>query len=182
MYGPILKGKKVILKPLSLKEASTFVNWFKDEEVVRFLGRQHKGLTLAKEKQYIRKMAKNEEQIIWSIYTKEGVHIGSTDLHSLNKENKKTDWGITIGDKNYWNQGYGQDVLKTVMKYCFNVLKLNRFGLSVYEGNLGGIKCYTKCGLKKEGVKRQSIYRYGRYWDEIIMSTLKADYKKLKKK
>jgi len=67
------------------------------------------------------------------------------------------------------------------MKYCFNVLKLNRFGLSVYEGNLGGIRCYTKCGLKKEGIKRQSIYRYGRYWDEIIMSMLKSDYKKLKK-
>ncbi|MFA6594122.1 MAG: hypothetical protein WCT16_02580 [Candidatus Buchananbacteria bacterium] len=70
MYGPTLKGKNIILKPISLKEAPTFVNWFKDENVVKFLGKQHKGLTLAKEKQYIKKMKKNEEQIIWSIYTK----------------------------------------------------------------------------------------------------------------
>ncbi|MFA6421863.1 MAG: GNAT family protein [Candidatus Buchananbacteria bacterium] len=180
MYGPILKGKKIILKPINLKEAPSFVKWFQDEEVIKFLGRQNKGLTLVKEKQYIKKIAENKEQVLWSIYTKDGVHIGSTDLHSLSKENKKTEWGIMIGDKNYWNKGYGQDVLKTIIKYSFNTLKLNRFGLSVYEGNIGGIKCYAKCGLKKEGIKRQSIYRYGRFWDEIIMAMLKSDYKKLK--
>ncbi len=182
MNGPILKGKKVILRPMSLKDAANFVRWFNDETVTRFLGRQNTGITLNQEKAYIKKIGNNKEQIIWSIDTKDGVHIGSTDLHSLNLVNKKTDWGIIIGDKNYWNQGYGQDTLKTVMKYCFNTLKLNRFGLSVYEGNAAGIKCYSKCGLKKEGVKRQSIYRYGKYWDEIIMSMLKSEYKLLKNK
>lgn len=181
MHGPILKGKKVILKPMTLKDAPNFVHWFNDEAVTKFLGRQNTGITLNEEKKYIKKIARNKEQISWSIYTKEGIHIGSTDLHSLNLNNKKTDWGIIIGDKDYWNQGYGQDVLATILKYCFNTLKLNRFGLSVYNGNIAGIKCYKKCGLKKEGIKRQSIYRYGKYWDEIIMSILKSEYKKLKK-
>lgn len=182
MHGPMLKGKKVILKPMMLKEAPAFLRWFADKEVIKYIGNQNTGLTLEKEKDYIKRIPAKKEQVAWSIHTTDGVHIGSTDLHSLNLKNKKTEWGILIGDKDYWNQGYGQDTLKTVMRYCFNKLKLHRFGLSVYEGNIGGIRCYTKCGLKKEGVKRESIFRFGSYLDEIIMGILKSEYKKLKNK
>lgn len=169
------------MKPMSLKQAPNFLRWLTDSEVTKFLGRQYKNLTLEQEKQHLKKICLNKDQIAWSIFAKDGVHIGSTSITPISRENKKTDWGIIIGEKNYWNQGYGQDTLRTVMKYSFDKLKLNRFGLSVYNGNLKAIKCYTKCGLKKEGVKRQSIYRYGKYWNEIIMSILKSEYKKLKK-
>jgi len=182
MHGPILRGKKVILKPMTLKDAPNFLRWFADKEVVRFIGNQNQGLTLEKERQYIKRLAAKKEQVAWSIYTKDSAHIGSTDLHSLNFKHKKSDWGIMIGDKDYWNQGYGQDVLKTVLRYCFNKLKLHRVSLSVYEGNIGGIKCYAKCGFKQEGIKRESIFRFGGYLDEIIMGILKDDYKKIKNK
>lgn len=182
MHGPILKGKKVILKPMSIKEAPNFVKWFKDKEVVRFLGNQNKGITLAKERAYIRTIKNKKDKVSWSIYTKEGVHIGSTDLHALNKENRKTEWGIIIGDKRYWNKGLGQDTLKTVMKYCFNTLKLNRLEVDVYSGNINAINCYTKCDLRLEGITRQCIYREGKYFDGIILSMLKNEYKKLKNK
>lgn len=182
MVGPKLKGNKVVLKPMGLEDAPNFVEWFKDKEITKFLGNQNKDLDLKKERAYIRGLSKKKEQITWSIYTKDGIHIGSTDLHSLNKEHKKTEFGIMIGDKNYWNKGLGQDTLKTVIKYCFNTLKLNRFELIVFSDNSKALKCYTNCGLRLEGTKRQAVYRDGKYWDEIIMSLLKSEYKKLKNK
>ncbi|MFA6918980.1 MAG: GNAT family protein [Patescibacteria group bacterium] len=181
MNGPILKGKKVILKPMELCDAPNFVKWFKDKEVTKFLSSNFKNFTLDKEIKFLKDTQKDQKRIFWFIYTEDKKVIGNTEIR-LDKENRIANFGIVIGDKDYWNQGLGQDTLKTVMKYCFNTLKLNRFELLVFSKNIGGLKCYTNCGLRLEGTKRQCIYRNGKYFDEIIMSLLKGEYKKIKNK
>jgi len=179
MIGPILKGGKVILKPIRVSEAENFLRWFKDSLVNRFISQEGKDLNLRKEIRLIKDIRKNKNQIVWSIYTKDGVHIGSTGLHHIDlKRNKKATWGIVIGEKKYWGQGYGTDALKTILKFSFEKLKLNRVELSVFPGNTAGFKCYTKCGFKQEGIKRKSILKRGKYLDEVIMGILKEDYKK----
>jgi len=37
MYGPILKGTQVILRPPRLDDAPAMAGWFEDVEVTRFL-------------------------------------------------------------------------------------------------------------------------------------------------
>jgi len=183
MIGPILKGEKVILKPIKVSEAENFLRWFKNPVITRYLGNDFKNLTLIQEKNKIRDIRKDKNRIVWSIYTKEGVHIGDSGLEHIDlKRNKKAIWGIVIGEKSYWGQGYGADVLRTILKFCFTKLKLNRVELSVYPPNIAGFKLYTKCGFKEEGIKRKSIMKRGKYLDEIIMAILKEDYKKLNKK
>ncbi|MDD5291110.1 MAG: GNAT family protein [Patescibacteria group bacterium] len=178
MIGPILKGEKVILKPIKVSEAENFLHWFKDSKVTRFLRVEGKDLNLKKERKIIKNIRKNKNKIVWSIYTMGGLHIGDTGLHDLDlKRNKKATWGIVIGEKSYWGQGYGTDTLKTVLKFCFTRLKLNRVELSVYPLNIAGFKCYTKCGFKEEGRKRKSIMKRGKYLDEIIMGILRKEYK-----
>ena len=180
MLGPKLKGEKVILKPMELCDAPNFVKWFKDKEVTRFLGLQNTDLDLKKERAYIRGLSKKKEGITWSIYTKDGIHIGSTDLHSVDKVNKSAEFGILIGDKDYWNKGLGQDTLKTVMRHYFNTLKFNRLEIDAYSGNINGINCYLKCNFRLEGITRQCVYGEGQYFDGIVLSMLKSEYKKLK--
>jgi len=178
MIGPILKGGKVVLKPVKVSEAKNFLRWFKNSVITRYLNNDFKDLTLVKERNKIKSFRKDKSKMVWSIYTKEGVHIGDTGLHSLDlKRNKKATWGIVIGEKSYWGQGYGTDTLKTVLKFCFAKLKLNRVELSVYPPNIAGFKLYTKCGFKKEGIKRRSIMKRGKYLDEIIMGILKNEFK-----
>ena len=178
MIGPILKGEKVILKPIKVSEAKNFLRWFKDSKVTRFLRIEGRDLNLKKERDIIKNIRKNKNKMVWSIYTKEGKHIGDSGLHELDlKRNKKATWGIVIGEKNYWNQGYGTDTLRTILRFCFTKLKLNRVELSVYPPNIAGFKLYTKCGFKKEGIKRRSIMKRGKYLDEIIMGILKSEFK-----
>lgn len=117
----------------------------------------------------------------WSIFIEKENLIGTTGI-IINKIHRKCSWGIFIGDKNYWGHGYGTDVLKTVLKYCFKKLKLNRVELGVFPHNPRGKRCYEKCGFKVEGIKRQAIKKNGKFIDEIIMGITKSDYKKLNKK
>lgn len=178
MNGPILKGKKVILTPRKVSQAKNYVAWFSDPEVNKYLGREFNDLNLKKEKGYLKKAQKEKNQIIWAIYTTSGVHIGSTSLHKIDQQNKKAGWGIVIGNKEYWNQGLCTDSLKTIVRFAFKKLKLNRIELLVFPGNKGGIKCYTRCGFKKEGLKRQAVFKGGKYYDEYIMAILRSEYGK----
>jgi len=182
MRTPILKGKKIVLKPLKLSQAENFLRWFKDGKVTKFLSADFRDLNLKKEKEFIKKSNNNKTEIRWAIYTKDGRHIGSTGLHQIDKKvHFKATWGIVIGDKNYWNKGLGTDVLKTVLKFCFSDLKLNRLELGVFPLNKGGRRCYEKCGFKIEGIKKQSFYKNSKFLDEIVMGIIKSDYNKLNK-
>lgn len=179
MKAPILKGKKVILKPLHISQAENYFRWLKDEKVNKFLSADFNDLNLKKETAYIKKSNKEKNSFRWAIYAKSGAHIGTTALHDIEvKQNLKAIWGIFIGEKNYWGKGLGTDVLKTVLKFSFDKLKLNRVELGVFPFNKRAIKCYKKCGFKKEGLHRQTINKNGKFVDIIIMSILKSDYKK----
>lgn len=178
MIGPILKGKKVILKPIAVKEAANYFVWFRDLTVTKYLGNDNISLTLVEEKKFIANSRKSKNKIIWSIYTKDGQHIGSTGFNSYDKNNKKATWGIVIGDKNYWHLGYGSDVLKTILAYAFGRAGLNRVELGAFKANKWGLRAYIKCGFKQEGIARQAFYKRGKFYDDIIMAILKQDYKK----
>ena len=36
------------------------------------------------------------------------VHIGNTGIHQVDPVNRSAEFGILIGEKAYWNQGYGR--------------------------------------------------------------------------
>ena len=41
MYGPVIQGKLVRLRPPNLDDAQVLIKWFEDVEVTRFLGLTH---------------------------------------------------------------------------------------------------------------------------------------------
>ncbi len=179
MYGPILKGKKVILQPPKLSEAKRYLEWLNDDEVTRYIA-TFTGMTLEKEREYL-KLKKKDDLLYWSVYTKSGKHIGSTGFHEVSQNHKRVLWGIMLGDKTEWGKGYGTDVLMTLLDYVFKKLKFQRFELGVFHKNIAGIKCYKKCGFKTEGIKRKYFIKGDETYDEIIMAVTDDDYKKLKR-
>ena len=112
MIGPILKSKRLLLKPIKVSEAEQFLIWLKQEEITKYLEADFSNLNLKKEKEIIGKMRKDKAAYVWSIYTKKNELIGNTGLHKLDFRNNKVMWGIIIGDKNQWGKGYGQEVIK----------------------------------------------------------------------
>ena len=179
MHGPILKGKKVTLQPPKLSEAKNYVAWLHDNEVTRYIS-SFTDVNVEGEKAFLKNMKSDPAKIFWSIHTKSGKHIGSTDLHNISEKHKRNSWGIMIGDKAEWSKGYGADVLQTIVKYVFTQLKHNRFELEVFHPNIAGIKCYKKCGFITEGVKKKYFIKNGEIYDSIMMALTDEDYKKMK--
>lgn len=55
-------------------------------------------------------------------------------------------------------KGFGSEMIKLVIQYVFEELKLNRLQLEVFSHNPRGIRGYEKCGFVKEGILREALF------------------------
>lgn len=180
----IIGGKKVTLRPLSLKDAPNFCRWLADPEVTIFLDRYYEQgpPSLKEEREWIRKNQKDKGKVCFAIDTKDGRHIGSVSFFHLDDYGKKAEFGIMIGDKEFWGQGLGTEAGKLMVNYGFKKLKLRRIYLAYIAYNIRGGKSYKKIGFKTEGRIREHRYRDGHWHDEIYMGILREEYLKANKR
>ncbi len=85
--------------------------------------------------------------------------------------------GIVIGEKTYWNKGYGTEVIGLLLRHGFTTLNLHRIYLRVFQNNKRAIRAYEKAGFIHEGRQRQAEFQDGKYLDVILMSVLKDEWK-----
>lgn len=176
MKVPVIKGKNVVLRPLSLLDAPRFVAWLSDSEVTKFLDRKEDPPTLREERQWILETKRKKDGANFSIDTLSGKHIGTAGLNPINFQHKRALFGIFIGDKKYWGQGCGTEAGRLIARLGFKKLKLHRISLHVIVYNIRAIKAYKKIGFKIEGRLRDHIYRDGHYHDSIWMGMLEKEY------
>lgn len=104
-------------------------------------------------------------------------HIGSMGFRHIDWRSGQAEFGIMIGEKEYWGQGYGTDAVKTLVQFGFDELNLKRIWLRVFDFNARAIRCYEKAGFSLEGRLRQHYYHAGRYYDELIMGLLREEWR-----
>ena len=102
--------------------------------------------------------------------------IGSLAFNEIDWRNRAAEFGIMIGDKTYWNRGYGTEAVRLLVNHGFNTLNLNRIFLRVFENNPRAIRAYEKAGFVHEGRLRQAEFRDGKYIDVLMMSMLKDEF------
>lgn len=84
--------------------------------------------------------------------------------------------GIVIGEKSYWNKGFGQDATKQLLDYGFNLLNLNNIMLGVFSFNKAAINCYKKIGFKEIGCRRQARIISNKKYDIVFMDILAEEF------
>jgi RimJ/RimL family protein N-acetyltransferase len=102
--------------------------------------------------------------------------IGETGLDSVVWNHGETFVGISIGEKDLWNQGYGTDAMRVVLRYAFLELNLHRVSLTVFEDNRRAIRSYEKAGFVLEGHELSRLQRGGQRWDMLFMGILRDDW------
>ncbi|MBY9009738.1 MAG: GNAT family N-acetyltransferase [Candidatus Lokiarchaeota archaeon] len=177
----MIKGKRIKFAPLDRKHIDLFLKWFNDPEITQYLI-MYKPITRDWEEEWFDVLKQKENEVHFSILLLDQVDpekiIGNCAIHNINSKNRACSCGITIGEKEYQNKGYGTEAMEMLVEYCFNTLNMNRIELTVYEFNIRAYKSYQKVGFVEEGRKRQARYHNGKYHDEIIMAILREDWEK----
>lgn len=83
-----------------------------------------------------------------AIETLDGRHIGNCMYYDINTEKSQCEFGIMIGDREYWSQGYGTDVVKTALKHIFTSTDLDRVYLHTLIDNLRAQRSFARAGFK----------------------------------
>jgi UDP-4-amino-4,6-dideoxy-N-acetyl-beta-L-altrosamine N-acetyltransferase len=169
----MLNSNKVILKGVEELDLESLRNWRNNPSLRKYF-REHKDITKIDQSNWYKKILSDKNQYNFSIFAENNL-IGHCGLYYINWINRSAEFGIYIGNNNYRNGGYGSDALRTLIKYGFNDLNLNKIWCEVYKNN-EALHVYKHIGFKHEGTLRDNYYNEGRYWDSDILSMLKKEY------
>lgn len=177
----MLKGKRVVLRPVKKFDATLFLKWFNDPEIMRNLG-LHLPVTAAEEEKWIESLATTRKQtdVILVIEAgKKRIPIGCVSFNKISSENQNAELSIAIGEKRYRGRGYGPEAIRLLMGYGFDQLNLHRVYTGAYAFNEASLRALAKCGFRREGPQRQAVFADGRFWDNVLFGILRTERRKL---
>jgi RimJ/RimL family protein N-acetyltransferase len=79
-------------------------------------------------------------------------------------------------DADRWGQGFGIDMMETILEACFGGWGVHRIGVRVEEGNERALALYRRLGFTEEGRLRQAAFRDGRHADVLIFALLAEEW------
>jgi len=106
----------------------------------------------------------------------DGQRIGLVRLDDIDFINRSICVGLDI-DKSYRGKGHGNNGFRLVMEYCFHELNMHRLWLLVAEFNTVAYNLYKELGFREEGRQRERLFRKSKYYDYIMMSILRGEFK-----
>jgi RimJ/RimL family protein N-acetyltransferase len=181
----MIYGQHIRFRAVEKDDLPLFVKWLNDPEVRQGI-LIHNPLSQTEEDGwYERMLARPADEHVMAIDAElppvetgeEGWKmIGSLAFDNIDWHVRAAEFGILIGDKTYWNRGYGTESVRLLAQHGFNTLNLNRIFLHVFETNPRAIRAYEKAGFTLEGRERQAEYKDGQYIDVLRMSLLRDEF------
>lgn len=188
----MINGERIRFRAVEREDLPTFLEWVNDPDVRDGLS-IYLPLSMDDEQEWfdgVRKRQPDERNLVIEVWSPAPVGglpafqggkpawkmIGGIGFFKLDYKNRSAEFGIMIGDKSCWNQGYGTEAVRLLLKLGFNTLNLNRIHLRVLETNPRAIRAYQKAGFTHEGRQRQAEYKDGKYLDLLVMSILKSEF------
>ncbi len=170
------KTRRTLLRLHEESDIESWVTWLNNHEITKWTSISPP-LTYEDEKEFFDDTRANLACLPISICerkSKKPIGVTSLEIDPLN--NKSAAFGIIIGDTSFWNQGYGREVLTEILTVGFEQLQLERIHLDVFVNNLGAIRCYEACGMKRVGLERKKFLKQDGFHDTFLYEILKEDF------
>lgn len=152
----IIPGEKVLLRPIEPEDFPTLVAWGNDAELTAYIEEDYPRSVAECPEWYQNGKANRHSQRFAIVGTsKEDRLIGDVELDHIAWRSGDAELRIRIGDKEYWDQGYGTEAVLLLVEHAFERMNLSRIYLRVFSFNKRAIRCYEKCGFRKEGRMRR---------------------------
>ena len=172
-----LIGHKCYLSPCAPEDAEAWARWDNDLEVSLPLGDEaYTPFPLPKSQEVVADVIRGQHHVFSIVDLETDALIGRCMLFDLDLVNRKAMLGIVIGEKAYWGQGYGQEAVRLLLDYGFNLLNLNSVMLGTFAFNQRAIHCYERVGFKVIGRRRQARIIGGVQHDAVLMDILAEEF------
>jgi len=178
---PLAEGR-VQFTPLQMENIHTHFRWNNDAELNRLDSEApHEEESFGSFKDRFERLCREEvpRHRHFEIHdTVEDSLIGVAYAAEISLHNRHALVGVTIGEREYWGQGYGRESLRLVLRYCFQTLELHRVSAETFEYNTAWRDLVEGLGFTEEGVAREYLHRDGAFWDKHLYSMLAREYRR----
>jgi RimJ/RimL family protein N-acetyltransferase len=178
MYGPVIEGKLVRLRPPKPEEAAELATWFDDLEVTRFIKLRHPP-SVDMEKEFLDRMARDADAVFWVI-EHDGRLVGGTSIVRIDWKNGYGTTGTVIGDKTAWGKGLARELMQLRAAYAFTQLPLRKLKSGYLEGNEASARAQRAAGYKEVGRWHGDRFVDGKWVDHVLTELLREDWEKKK--
>jgi ribosomal-protein-alanine N-acetyltransferase len=177
MYGPVIQGELVRLRPPKPDDALPIVSWFQDLEATQFLGRRTSP-SVDVEKEWLESSAKDPNSVVWVVEV-DGRAVGTMGIREIDWKNGFGTTGTLIGDRSLWGKGIGRETMRLRTRYAFMQLPLRKLKSSYFDGNVASGRAQAAAGYREVGRYRADRYVDGRWVDEVVTEVLREDWLEL---
>lgn len=92
--------------------------------------------------------------------------VGHFIMRFVDEEKTILRFGFVIVDDTKRGKGYGKEMLTLALKYAFDLLKVRKVTLGVFENNEAAYYCYKSVGFKDVELSKKEHYRVlGEEWN-----------------
>src|SRR3954468_13632448 len=177
-FPEVLTGSKVVLRRHRPAIVDSFLRWYADPEIARLARYQATPMRPEEIERFFAARVVGPDALAMAVHEKRTNRlVGTCAFSQLDGENGSALYHITIGEPDVWGMGFGTEATQLMLDHAFGTLGLHRVSLYVFEFNERAIKAYQRSGFVIEGRARESIWRDGRWWDELAMSVLESDWR-----
>ncbi|MDR1206228.1 MAG: GNAT family N-acetyltransferase [Peptococcaceae bacterium] len=180
----MLKGRKIVLRPLTQEDAPILQSWYMDKDfrttydeydsvemdaICGDIQRHQAGI-----------MDPRAEKLTYMVLRKRDLApVGICCLRRIDRSNRNAEVLLGIGEKEMRLAGYGLDVLIVLLDIAYYELGLERTYIFACENQPQGLKMGMNFGFVSEGRLRRHRFAEGRYWDVWVLGLLKEEYERL---
>ena len=168
--------ERLVLRRFRQEDADAmFHNWASDDEVTRYMTwPSHTELAISQwvVNDWVASYEK-ADYYQWAIEF-DGQAIGSIAVVDHRDDIARATVGYCIG-KPWWYKGIMPEALKAVMNYLFDEVGMNRVEACHDPNNPNSGKVMARCGMKYEGMHRQSGRNNQGVCDEVFYALLKSE-------
>ncbi len=174
-----LETERLLLRRLNVNDVDEVLALRGNSEIMKYIPRP-----LAKSKEdALAHIAMIEEKIVnntginWGITLKGNQKIiGIIGHYKISPENHRAEIGYMSLPETY-GKGYITEAIKAVLTYGFDQMKLHSVEAVIDPKNSASEKVLLKNGFVKEAHILENELWEGKYWDSVIYSLLKRNFK-----
>lgn len=169
-----LFGMKVSIRKFEKRDIPNKVAWINNPQNNAFL---HYDLPLDVEKtgEWFERN-KNATNRYDAVIEVDGVPVGLIGLLSIDQKNKKAEYYVMLGEREYLGKGIAGRASEQFLEYAFQKLLLNRIYLYTETENISAVRLYERIGFKREGIIRDDLFNKGKYIDRYLYGITKGDF------
>jgi len=158
----MIVGVKTKLRGKRLADAPSDYAWQTDPELAELDAAPLRAITFP---QYLAEYASELRypsfiRHRFAIETLDGEHIGNCTYYDISEKRGEAELGIIIGNRHYWDKGYGVDAVNNLVNHIFRRTKLNRIYLKTLVSNTRAQKCFAKCGFTPYAKMKRDSYNF----------------------